>query len=135
MPDISITEAVSGGPFDAVILPGGLGGAKALAESKEVGSLLKQQEASGRIVAAICAAPTALRAHEIGFGKNITSYPSVQGCLVDKYSYKQDNVVVDGNLITSRGPGTAFDFALTLVDKLIGKEKASEVAKAMLLAY
>lgn len=135
VPDISITDASSKGPFDALILPGGLGGAKTLAESKEVGSLLKQQESAGRIIAAICAAPTALRAHEIGFGKNVTSYPSVEGCLTDKYNYKQDNVVVDGNFVTSRGPGTAFDFALAIVDKLNGKEKASEVAKAMLLSY
>lgn len=83
------------------------------------------------------AAPTALKAHEIGFGKSITSYPSVELQLTEggKYVYKQDKVVVDGNIITSRGPGTSFDFALKLVDLLNGKEKASEVAKAMLLNY
>lgn len=52
----------------------------------------------------------------------------------DAYVYKQDKVVVDGNIITSRGPGTAFDFALLLVEKLVDKEKSAEVAKAMLLA-
>lgn len=81
-------------------------------------------------------APTALKAHGVGSGKNVTSYPSVkdkvEGC---GYTYKEDNVVVDGNIITSRGPGTAFDFALTIVDKLVGKEKAAEVAKGMLLTY
>lgn len=55
--------------------------------------------------------------------------------VLGKYKYKEDKVVVDGNVITSRGPGTAFDFALVIVDKLVGKEKASEVAKAMLLSY
>lgn len=52
-----------------------------------------------------------------------------------KYQYLEDKVVVDGNLITSRGPGTAIDFALVLVDKLVGHEKASDVAKSMLLTY
>lgn len=60
-PDISIAEAPSKGPFDVIVLPGGLGGAKALAESKDVGNLLKQQQEAGRYIAAICAAPTALR--------------------------------------------------------------------------
>lgn len=120
-----------------LVLPGGLGGAKALANSKEVGELLKQQESNGGYIAAICAAPTALRAHQIGFGKSLTSYPSVKECLVEggKYIYKEDRVVVDGKLITSRGPGTAFDFALNIVEQLQGKEKAAEVAKAMLLEY
>lgn len=52
-----------------------------------------------------------------------------------QYNYKEDTVVVDDTLITSRGPGTAFDFALTIVDKLEGKAKATEVAKGMLLTY
>lgn len=55
--------------------------------------------------------------------------------LKNDYGYQEDKVVIDGKLITSRGPGTAFDFALTIVDNLIGKEKASEIAKAMLLTY
>jgi len=137
VPDISITDAASKGPYDAIVLPGGLGGSKELASSQEVGKLLKDQESSGRIVSAICAAPTALKAHCIGFGKKITSYPSVEPNLTEgsSYIYKQDNVVIDGNVTTSRGPGTAFEFALNIVEQLVGKEKASEVAKAMLLTY
>lgn len=136
-PDVSLQDASSKGPFDVLVLPGGLGGAKTLASSKEVGELLKEQESAGRFIAAICAAPTALRAHEVGFGKSLTSYPSVKECLVEggKYQYKEDRVVVDGKLITSRGPGTAFDFALKIVEQLQGREKAVEVAKAMLLEY
>ncbi|KAJ8953648.1 hypothetical protein NQ314_007255 [Rhamnusium bicolor] len=134
-PDISVTEAK--GPYDVLVLPGGLGGSNALGSSKEVGDLLKQQENDGRIIAAICAAPTALKSHRVAFGKNITSYPSMKPQLEEgsHYHYEEDKVVVDDNIITSRGPGTAFDFALTIVDKLLGKEKASEVAKAMLLTY
>lgn len=136
-PDIGLCDVAAKGPFDVLVLPGGLGGAKALASSKEVGVLLKEQESAGRFIAAICAAPTALRAHEIGFGKSVTSYPSVKECLTEggKYNYKEEKVVVDGKLITSRGPGTAFDFALNIVEQLQGKQKAVEVAKAMLLEY
>lgn len=135
-PDIALSDVAAKGPFDVLVLPGGLGGAKALAASKEVGVLLKEQESAGRFIAAICAAPTALLAHEIGFGKSITSYPKVKGCFSGgQYNYKEDKVVIDGKLITSRGPGTAFDFALNIVEQLLGKEKAVEVAKAMLLEY
>ncbi|KAJ8980399.1 hypothetical protein NQ317_009393 [Molorchus minor] len=120
-PDISVAEAKS----------------KAMAASKEVGELLKEQEKAGRVIAAICAAPTALKAHGVAVGKNVTSYPAMKPEMEEggKYNYQECNVVVDGNIITSRGPGTAFDFALKIVDKIVGKEKASEVAKAMLLSY
>ncbi|XP_017770374.1 PREDICTED: protein deglycase DJ-1-like [Nicrophorus vespilloides] len=136
-PDTGIEQAMSLAPFDALVLPGGLAGSQALAESQEVGKMLKEQEQAGRIIGAICAAPTALKAHGIGVGKNLTSYPSVENSLIEgaAYNYKQDNVVVDGTLITSRGPGTAYNFALTLVEQLVGKEKAQEVAKAMLIEY
>lgn len=135
-PDAGLSE-VSSCSFDAVVLPGGLGGSKALAASLEVGKILKHHETCGKIIAAICAAPTALKTHCIGFGKNITSYPSTEKAMLegDSYNYKQDNIVVDGTLITSRGPGTAYLFALTLLEQLAGKEKAREVAKGMLVEY
>lgn len=117
-----------------VVLPGGLGGSKALAESPLVGDLLRQQEASGRLIAAICAAPIALLAHKIGFGKSITSYPSVKDQLTSDYKFVDDqNVVQDGQLVTSRGPGTAFAFAVKLVDILVGADVAKTVANGMLL--
>ncbi|XP_012273903.1 protein dj-1beta [Orussus abietinus] len=118
--------------FDAVILPGGLGGSKALASSPEVGSLLKEQEAKGGVIAAICAAPTALKSHDVAKGKQITSYPSFKDELKDDYKYLDEKVVTDGNLITSRGPATAFAFGLAIVEKLLNKEAAAPVAKAML---
>lgn len=85
-------------------------------------------------MAAICAAPCALLAHSIGLGKQITSYPAMKDKLADKYAYVDDKLVVqDGQLLTSRGPGTAFVFALKLVEVLVGVDKAREVAKGMLL--
>lgn len=118
-----------------VILPGGLGGTEAFIKSELVGSILKEQESSGRLVAAICAAPLALKAHKIGLGKSLTSYPSVKDKLTADYKYVDDQLVVqDGQLITSRGPGTAYQFALKLVEVLVGEEKSTQVAKGLLLA-
>ncbi|CAH0548689.1 unnamed protein product [Brassicogethes aeneus] len=137
IPDIGVEDVKSKGPYDVLVLPGGLGGSKAFAESKTVGCLLKEQEESGGIIAAICAAPTALKAHCIGVGKTLTSYPAMKNDMEEggMYRYKEDKVVVDGNLITSRGPGTAFDFALNIVDKLLGRESAQKTAQPMLLDY
>ncbi|XP_074098092.1 protein dj-1beta [Cotesia typhae] len=125
-------DAVKNNSFDVVILPGGLGGSKALASSKEVGELLKKQESEGRVIAAICAAPTALKAHGIAPGKQVTSYPAMKDQLVDYYKYLEDIVVTDGNIITSRGPATAYAFGLAIVEKLLNKEAALPVAKGML---
>lgn len=104
-----------------------------MCESKFLGELLKKQESEGRIIAAICAAPTALLAHSIGFGKKITSYPSVKDQLTGQYNYIDDVVVHDGQLLTSQGPGTAMVFGLKLAEILVGIEKSQEVAKGMLL--
>ena len=71
--------------FDCIVLAGGLNGAKNMAESQLVGELLKNQEKSGKFIAAICAAPTALLSHSICLGKSITSYPSVKDQLASQY--------------------------------------------------
>ncbi|KAH8280122.1 hypothetical protein KR018_008425, partial [Drosophila ironensis] len=135
LPDASLAQ-ISGQKFDVIVLPGGLGGSKAMAESEAVGQLLQAQEADGGLIAAICAAPTVLAKHGIAAGKSLTSYPSMKDQLVGKYSYVDDQKVVqDGNLITSRGPGTAYEFALKISEQLAGKEKAQEVAKGLLLSY
>lgn len=134
VPDASLDVAISDNKtYDIVILPGGLKGAEAFCESKSLGELLKSQESSGRHIASICAAPTALKSHGIFTGKQLTSYPSVKEKLADTYEYLEDRVVIDGKLITSRGPGTAVEFALAIVTALVGKDKAVEVAKGMLV--
>lgn len=118
--------------YDVVILPGGLDGSKAFASSAEVGKLLQRQQEENRFIAAICAAPTALKAHGIAKGKQITSYPAMKDQLVDYYKYLENKVVIDDNLITSRGPATAFAFGLAIAEKLIDKQTADNVAQAML---
>lgn len=87
VPDKSLDQAVCDNQYDAVVLPGGLGGSNAMGESKAVGELLRTQESSGRIIAAICAAPTALAKHGIATGKSVTSYPAMKPQLVDKYRF------------------------------------------------
>ncbi len=77
VPDCSLEQASSREPFDVVVLPGGAGGAQNLARSQKVKEILQSQESSGRFIAAVCAAPTALLAHGIGLQRTITSHPGV----------------------------------------------------------
>jgi len=120
-------------PFDVIVLPGGLGGSNQLASDPRVGTLLKEQQKSDKLIAAICAAPIALKAHGIGLQKTITSHPSKAEELKTDYNYSEDRVVIDGQLITSRGPGTAFEFGLAIVQKLIGSEKVKQITPPMIL--
>ena len=120
--------------FDAVVLPGGGPGAKALCESPLVGNLLKSFDERKKLIGAVCAAPTALKAHQIAAGKRVTSYPAFKAELeTSGYSYHEDEVVVDGHIVTSRGPGTSFAFAIKLVELIGGAEAAAPLAKQMLL--
>ena len=131
--DCSLKDALSKAPYDAIVLPGGLKGAQNLSASIMVKELLKQQEKRGGIIAAVCAAPTALKAHEIGKGKRVTSYPSFKDELASYYTYSEERVVVDGTLVTSRGPGTCFEFALKLVDLLADKSTAVKIKEGLLV--
>jgi len=99
-----------------------------------VGELLKQFYEKGKLVAAICAAPTALKAHRIAInqGRRITCYPSLQHELLDAYTFVEESVAVDGNLITSRGPATAMPFALAIVKALCGEEISKNIASQLL---
>jgi len=118
---------------DAVILPGGMPGATNLASSKRVISLVKGCFRKGRIVAAICASPAfVLFATGILKDRKVTCYPGCQRRFNQDISYIKKTVVIDGNLITSQGPGTALDFAFTIAEKLTGKKQTSLVKKKML---
>ncbi|KAA0192010.1 Ribosomal-protein-alanine acetyltransferase, partial [Fasciolopsis buskii] len=130
-PDVALTDVASD-LFDAVIMPGGLGGSQAMAESSVVKKILQHHYENKKIVAAICAAPIGLQSHEIGLGKKVTSYPGFEGKLKG-FTYCSDQVVVDGNLVTSRGPGTAMPFALKLLELLVDKRTSDDVAKKMLV--
>lgn len=115
---------------DMLVLPGGMPGTKYLGEYQPLCSLLKEFYNKGGKVAAICAAPTVLAS--LGFleGRKATAYPS---CMDDLAGAQRsmDKVVVDENVTTSRGLGTAVDFALNLIGQLLGEEKADEIAESV----
>ena len=129
-PDIALAEVE--GDFDVLVLPGGAQGAQRLSQSDRVGELLREQQRSGRWVTAICAAPIALRSHRVFEGRRLTSHPSVRSMLEDWGTYTEHPVEADGNLITSRGPGTAFPFALRIVGALTSAERMAEVRAPMM---
>lgn len=89
---------------------------------------------AGKDIAAICAAPMVLGGLGLLKGKSATCYPGFEKYLDGATLQTQDAVVVDGKIITGRGPGLSFDFALQLLEVLAGKEKRNEVAKGLLLA-
>ncbi|KNC83532.1 protein DJ-1 [Sphaeroforma arctica JP610] len=134
VPDESLESAASKGPYDMIVLPGGMGGAKANAASSAVKSLLAEQEKADRYIALICAGPLSLISHGIGKGKKVTSHPCIKDDLIKaEYEYSEDRVVVDGKLITSRGPGSAIEWGLALVEQLVGKETADEVRAPLIM--
>jgi len=124
--DKSLTE-VQDQIFDAVILPGGGKGAQSLCNSTLVGEILKKHQSCEKILAAVCAAPTAFLSHGIGKGQKITSYPAFKEKLDKDFNYSEDRVVVDANIVTSRGPGTCFEFAFKLAEILVSTEMAEQL--------
>ena len=131
-PDMSLDEALQR-DFDMVVLPGGLPGANYLNDDSRIQNLIRKMSDEGRYIAAICAAPKVLVNAGVLSGKRATSYPgSLEGIDLSDVDYRQEAVVQDGKVITSRGPGTAMDFALTLIEMLLGKEKRDEVAAGLL---
>ena len=113
---------------------GGLGGAENLSKSDKVKKILQEQEARGGYVAAVCAGPTALSSHGISKGKQLTSHPCAKDTIMAAgYSYSEARVCKDGTTITSRGPGTCFEFALAIVEAVVNAETAKSIAEPMLL--
>ena len=117
--------------FDAVVLPGGIPGAIHLKESAHVIDLVRRMNRNQQWVCAICAAPTVLEEAGVSKGRRATSHPSFQNQMTSA-RYQEDPVVVDGNVITSRGPGTALSFSLEVVRQLTNESVSSELAAAML---
>jgi 4-methyl-5(b-hydroxyethyl)-thiazole monophosphate biosynthesis len=109
-----------------VVLPGGLPGADHLDGDSRVRGLLREMADCDRYTAAICAAPKVLASTGLLDGKQATSFPGALDAF-DGFDYRTDSVVQDGKIITSRGPGTAMDFALTLIENLAGKDRRDEV--------
>ncbi|EMI5490476.1 protein deglycase YajL [Providencia stuartii] len=122
-------------PFDAIVLPGGMGGAETFRDSPLVVEKVRRMHLDGKIVAAICAAPAmVLEYHQLFPIGNMTGYPSTREQIaankwVDKRVYFDERV----NLLTSQGPATTFDFALKLIELLVGRDTAANVASQLVL--
>lgn len=126
VPDVALDDVMED-TFDMMVLPGGMPGAEHLKNDRRVIALLQKMANSGRHVAAICAAPMVLHAAGLLHNKAATSFPGVLDSLPGSHTYSTQPVVVDGKIVTSRGPGTAMDFALTLLEMLAGPEQRRKV--------
>ncbi len=127
MPDASLDEVLDQS-FDMIVLPGGLPGADHLRDDPRIQQLLRQMAEQGRYTAAICAAPKVLASAGVLDGRQATAYPGVLSAEDLPATRVLDEAVVrDGSVITSRGPGTAMDFALSLIEALLGPEQRAAV--------
>ncbi|NOX76770.1 MAG: DJ-1/PfpI family protein [Gammaproteobacteria bacterium] len=130
-PDTNLDDALTT-DYDMVVLPGGLPGADHLNNDPRIHELLTKMTNAGKFIAAICAAPKVFASAGLLNGKRATAYPGT----LEKYpahniTQTNDAVVVDGKIITSRGPGTAMDFALTLIEQLLGEKERKAVEGAL----
>ncbi len=132
LPDTTL-DKIDYRDFDGLVLPGGAPGFVNLGNDERILKMAQEMDRQGKVVAAICAAPSVLIKAGVLQGRKATVSPSgkdqVQACA----TFSEERVVVDGNLVTSRSPGTALEFALKLVEVLAGKEKMLMV-KAQTLA-
>ena len=130
--DTTLCEAIKSN-FDAIILPGGGPGAEKLASSEIVTKLIKRAHQNNKIIAAICAAPSLVLAPTgILTNRSVTGFPGMMENFSTKTRYQEAPVVVDKNIITSRGPATALAFAFAISEKLVGKDITDKVRKQTL---
>jgi 4-methyl-5(b-hydroxyethyl)-thiazole monophosphate biosynthesis len=129
LPDMTLDVALQDS-YDMVVLPGGMPGAANLKADARIIELLKNMAAAGKYTAAICAAPMVLAEAGVLAGKQATSYPGFLDALPG-VTISAAAVVQDGKVLTSRGPGTAMDFALALIEALAGADKRRQVEAAL----
>ena len=119
--------------YDVVYLPGGKGSAEICRDDQRIQDLAERQLTSGRLLAVICAAPIALVPRRLCAGRRVTSFPGVRSEVEPHCAaWIDERVVIDGNLITSQGAGTAIELGLMLVELLSTPAAANQVANLML---
>ena len=117
--------------LDGIVLPGGMPGTLNLGANEYVQKIIAQFASEGKLVSAICAAPSVLGEAGLLNGKKATSYPGFEEKLLGA-EISTDSVVVDKNIITSRGMGTAIDFALAIIEYMLDKETAEKLGKGII---
>jgi protein deglycase len=132
IPD-TVIDTVQADDFDMIVLPGGQPGADNMNADARVIALIKSFAQKGKLTGAICAAPIVLGKAGVLAGKRATSYPSYKDKLGGA-TYEEKAVVEDGNVLTSRGAGTALAFGLAIVARLVSIEKAQKIKEAMLIS-
>ncbi len=130
VPDSRLDD-VDADEFDMVVLPGGQPGTSNLQKDTRVKSLLIKMNQENKKIAAICAAPVVLQSAGLLDNTTLTSHPSVMDEL-QNVQYSENRVVVDGNFITSRSPGTAMEFAMKLVEILFDTARMETVNKGVM---
>ncbi|MBR4273237.1 MAG: DJ-1/PfpI family protein [Bacteroidales bacterium] len=120
---------------DLIYLPGGYPGYENLGNSPKVGAVAKQQYESGKMLAAICGAPTVLLKNSIAFGKTVTSHSCCADEMSAKYQYTGKPYEHDGNLWTAIGAGHSQDFAIALAQELAGDAAVAKIKKGMELKF
>lgn len=131
IPD-TVIDRVKVDDFDMIVLPGGQPGSDNLNADPRVKDMIRNFAQRGKLTGAICAAPLVLASAGVLQGKRATSFPSYKNKLGGAV-YEEASVVTDGNVLTSRGPGTALAFGLAIVARLINKETAQKIKEAMLI--
>jgi len=118
---------------DAVVLPGGMPGSQNLAESSTVAEIVRRVHSQKKVVGAICAAPAlALSKHGVLEGRKATCYPGFEKYFPASVKVSKDRVVIDENVITSQGPGSAMEFALELVKQLADSKTSAQLKEGLL---
>jgi 4-methyl-5(b-hydroxyethyl)-thiazole monophosphate biosynthesis len=131
VPD-STLDAERESDFDMIVLPGGLPGAENLDADHRIHAMLRRNQSEGRFIAAICAAPKILAGAGLLNGRSATGYPGILNASeLPGVKLLEEPVVVDDKIVTSRGPGTAMDFALRLIELLAGSERRQRVEAAL----
>ena len=120
---------------DMLVLPGGQPGVKNLSAHEGLTALLKKYAVEGKLLAAICAAPTIFGTLGIVNGKKATCYPGLEDQLTGAHAVTDQRVVTDGNITTSRGAGTSVSFALRLIEILKDKDEADKVARGIVYGH
>jgi 4-methyl-5(b-hydroxyethyl)-thiazole monophosphate biosynthesis len=128
--DVSIAQC-AGRKYDAIALPGGMPGAEHLRDCETLTTMLKAHAAAGGLTAAVCASPAVVLAAHGLLRETATCYPAPAFKEVVP-GWTEAKAVVDGNVLTSQGPGTSLQFALKLVELLVSRDKAEEIAAQML---